>query len=92
MPLPPSPVDGAPMRKIHRYGIEFDVCPTTGGVWLDKGKLEKLIALVQAEAILASHSDRGLDRCRNDGDHADARRHDRSQPQRRSRLGDLYDF
>jgi uncharacterized protein len=92
MPLPPSPVDGAPMRKIHRYGIEFEVCPTTGGVWLDKGKLEKLIALVQAEAILASHSDRGPDRYRNDEDHAETHRHDRLPAQNRSRLADLYDF
>lgn len=44
MPLMTSPIDGAPMRQIHRYGIEFDVCPTTGGVWLDKGELEKVIS------------------------------------------------
>jgi hypothetical protein len=25
------------MRQIRRYGIELDVCPTSGGVWLDKG-------------------------------------------------------
>jgi hypothetical protein len=25
------------MRQIRRYGIEMDVCPTSGGVWLDKG-------------------------------------------------------
>jgi hypothetical protein len=35
------------MRQIVRHGIELDVCPTTGGVWLDKGELEKLIALIR---------------------------------------------
>lgn len=26
------------------HGIEVDVCPNCGGVWLDRGELEKLIA------------------------------------------------
>lgn len=46
MPLITSPIDGSPMRQIVRNGIEIDVCPTTGGIWLDKGELEKLLALV----------------------------------------------
>ena len=49
MPLLTSPIDGSPMRQINRYGIELDVCPTTGGVWLDKGELEKLMALIRQE-------------------------------------------
>jgi uncharacterized protein len=36
MPLLTSPIDGS-ARQIRRYGIELDVCPTSGGVWLDKG-------------------------------------------------------
>lgn len=47
MPLLTSPIDGSPMKQIQRYGIEIDVCPTTGGVWLDKGELEKLLAIVR---------------------------------------------
>ena len=49
MPLLTSPIDGSPMRQIHRYGIEIDVCPTSGGIWLDKGELEKLMALLREE-------------------------------------------
>ncbi len=49
MPLLTSPIDGSPMRQIHRYGIEIDVCPTSGGIWLDKGELEKILALLQEE-------------------------------------------
>ena len=47
MPLLISPIDGSPMKQINRYGIEIDVCPTTGGIWLDKGELEKLMAHIQ---------------------------------------------
>ncbi len=51
MPLLTSPIDGSPMRQISRYGIEIDVCPTTGGIWLDKGELEKLMSLLREEAL-----------------------------------------
>lgn len=50
MPLLTSPVDGSPMKQISRFGIEIDVCPTTGGVWLDKGELEKLMAMIREAA------------------------------------------
>lgn len=50
MPLLTSPVDGSPMRQINRFGIELDVCPTSGGVWLDKGELEKLIHFIKQSA------------------------------------------
>ncbi len=56
MPLLTSPIDGSPMRQINRYGIELDVCPTTGGVWLDKGELEKLMALMK-DAVNDDESD-----------------------------------
>jgi uncharacterized protein len=51
MPLLVSPIDGVtPMQQIVRNGIEIDRCPVSGGVWLDKGELEKLLTAVQ-EAI-----------------------------------------
>jgi uncharacterized protein len=56
MPLITSPIDGSPMRQIVRNGIEIDVCPTTGGIWLDKGELEKLLALL-GEAVNESDAD-----------------------------------
>jgi Zn-finger nucleic acid-binding protein len=49
MPLINSPIDGAQIRQINRHGIEFDACPETGGVWLDRGEVEKLVALVKEE-------------------------------------------
>ncbi len=90
MPLIKSPIDGAPMRQIHRYGIEFDVCPTTGGIWLDKGEFEKLIALVKEEALVEAEP-RDRRRYRDDDD--EHHRRDRhSGGRRRSRLEDLFDF
>jgi Zn-finger nucleic acid-binding protein len=51
MPLLVSPIDGqTPMQQIKRDGIEIDRCPVSGGVWLDKGELEKLLAAVQHAA------------------------------------------
>lgn len=68
MPLMTSPIDGSPMRQIHRYGIELDVCPTSGGIWLDKGELEKILHLVREDmeaemrATVQSHqSNRSFD-------------------------------
>lgn len=54
MPLLVSPIDGSPMRQIHRYGIELDVCPTSGGVWLDKGELEKILLILQEDLEAAA--------------------------------------
>lgn len=89
MPLVNSPIDGAPMRQIHRFGIEFDVCPATGGVWLDKGELEKLIALVKEDAYEESGrpSDAAKFRDRDDDDDRG-----RDGGRRRSRLTDIFDF
>ena len=92
MPLVNSPIDGAPMLQIHRFGIEFDVCPTTGGVWLDKGELEKLIALVKEEAYEErGHPNGGATfRAREDDD--DERSRGRDGGRKRSRLSDIFDF
>lgn len=50
MPLLTSPIDGTPMQHINRFGIELDICPTSGGVWLDKGEIEKLIQFIKESA------------------------------------------
>lgn len=91
MPLLTSPIDGSAMRQIRRYGVELDVCPTSGGVWLDKGELEKLIALVSDEASDAdAHRSRELDSHHDDDDDFDHQR--RRGGKRRSRFLDIFDF
>jgi len=43
MPLLMCPNDNASMQTLSRNGVEFDMCPTCRGVWLDRGELEKLM-------------------------------------------------
>ena len=61
MPLISSPIDGSPMREIERYGVKIDICQTSGGIWLDKGELEKIIMMIREEA-LQDGSAQGYDR------------------------------
>ena len=51
MPLLISPIDGSPMKEIERYGIKLDLCSTSGGIWFDKGEVEKLIHYVREETL-----------------------------------------
>lgn len=97
-----SPIDGSPMRQINRYGIEIDVCPTTGGIWLDKGELEKLIAIIKEDAMNDNSS---IGRA-NSGNHREASKHyhgddddyyDRNDHHSRkkgkmSRIAEIFDF
>ncbi len=106
MPLLTSPIDGSPMRQINRYGIEIDVCPTSGGVWLDKGELEKLMHMLQEEAA-AEQSNRPpasrahYDHDDDDWDDDDHRYHKKGyygsgkyhkKEGKMSRIMDLFDF
>ncbi len=45
MPLLMCPNCQASMQSITRTGVEFDMCPTCRGVWLDRGELEKLVTM-----------------------------------------------
>ena len=49
MPLLMCPNDNAPMQTLERSGVQFDMCPTCRGVWLDRGELDKLIERSQLE-------------------------------------------
>ena len=44
MPLLMCPNDDAPMQTMERSGVQFDMCPSCRGVWLDRGELEKLMS------------------------------------------------
>lgn len=52
MPLMTSPIDGSPMREVERYGVKMDTCTTSGGIWLDRGELEKIIMAIREEALM----------------------------------------
>ena len=38
-----SPVNGKPMVREELLGVSIDRCSESGGIWLDKGELEKLL-------------------------------------------------
>ena len=49
MPLLLCPNDNGAMQTVQRSGVEFDICPTCRGVWLDRGELEKLLAAASVD-------------------------------------------
>jgi hypothetical protein len=49
MPLLMCPNDNGAMQTLERGGVQFDMCPTCRGVWLDRGELEKLMASATEE-------------------------------------------
>lgn len=50
MPLLLCPNDNGSMTTVERGGVQFDMCSTCRGVWLDRGELEKLMAVAAEEA------------------------------------------
>ncbi len=54
MPLLMCPNDNAPMQTLDRHGVQFDMCPTCRGVWLDRGELEKLMESATDEGRAAA--------------------------------------
>lgn len=54
MPLLMCPNDNAPMQTLERSGVQFDMCPTCRGVWLDRGELEKLMEAAAGDARTAA--------------------------------------
>lgn len=49
MPLAACPECDMPMKVTNYEDVLIDVCPSCRGVWLDRGELQKIIAIVRAE-------------------------------------------
>ena len=49
MPLLMCPNDNSAMTTVERTGVQFDMCPTCRGVWLDRGEMEKLMEAARNE-------------------------------------------
>ncbi|OVE79630.1 hypothetical protein BVY02_02710 [bacterium J17] len=43
-PPRPSPITGEEMEKVLLNGVVIDRCKSSGGIWLDAGEIEQLIA------------------------------------------------
>ncbi len=83
MPLLMCPNCDGSMQTVQRAGVEFDMCPRCRGVWLDRGELEKLMALEREEAQGAhadprpySRPDHYSDHRRDHGRDGDHKRYD----------------
>ena len=89
MPLLMCPNDNAAMQTVQRAGVEFDMCPTCRGVWLDRGELEKLMnASRTGDEETRPRDAQPLRRERDDDD-----RYERRDPHHRKRRGfDLFDI
>lgn len=56
MPLLMCPNDDAAMQTMERGGVQFDMCPSCRGVWLDRGELEKLMESAARDAASVAPS------------------------------------
>lgn len=54
MPLLMCPNDNASMTTVERSGVQFDMCPSCRGVWLDRGELEKLMDAAGSETTASA--------------------------------------
>ncbi|KXK27616.1 MAG: hypothetical protein TR69_WS6001000060 [candidate division WS6 bacterium OLB20] len=78
------------MKKITKFGIEIEYCPVSGGVWLDKGELEKLLAAVKQND---SYGDENAPRIGGDDDDDYRGGSDRNRPRKReSFLSEIFDI
>jgi uncharacterized protein len=83
----------------ERRSVEIDYCPACRGVWLDRGELDKLIALeADIPATSAPPRSRRDDyRERHDHRYDDGRKHDDYRPgyqghKKKRSLFDMFDF
>lgn len=78
------PKDQAPLRSYERNGIAIERCGECGGIFLDRGELERLTA---AESAYLDRGPGEYERGRSDD-----QRHSGERRGRRGWLGDLLDF
>jgi Zn-finger nucleic acid-binding protein len=103
MPLLMCPNCDASMQAVQRASVEFDMCPQCRGVWLDRGELEKLMAMERGEVQAAPprlpdydrvrdrpRHDQGDDRPRHGHDH-DGRAYGHNGKKKRFDLFDIFD-
>lgn len=99
MPLHTSPISGEPMHRVNKLGVEIDVCPTSGGVWLDRSELEKIVALVREQEtnarsnnLLDEWSSRAPQSSQSPRYHDDYAGHKHRGKKKQSKLSELFDM
>jgi len=51
VPLLMCPNCQAGMQSLTRSGVEFDMCSSCRGVWLDRGELEKIVENARGDTV-----------------------------------------
>ena len=98
MPLLLCPNDNSSMQTVDRNGVQFDMCPTCRGVWLDRGELDKIIerGATQAPAQPAPQPYQEPNYPPQQYDkHSNQDRNNQGYPRKKRKesfLGDLFDF
>jgi hypothetical protein len=96
------PVCHVKLQMAERKGVEIDYCPQCRGIWLDRGELDKIIEKSQSENSTQErrpgyvneygnyeHEYKQHDR---DHDHDHGQHGKYGKNNKRSFLGDLFDF
>lgn len=100
------PLCKAALREVNREGVAIDVCGQCRGIWLDRGELEKLLAMARQpdESFLPAHTqtarqpqpyqgDRGMRRDYDDDDDDRHRQYGGGKHYRkRSRMESIFDI
>ena len=75
----------------ERQGVEIDYCPSCRGVWLDRGELDKLIALSGPQEPPPRGVAASPDVRRPDFEDSDFGKRQRGDYRRKSWLSDIFD-
>ena len=75
----------------ERQGVEIDYCPNCRGVWLDRGELDKLVALSGRQEPPARSATPSPEVRRPDFEDSDFGRRQRGDYRRKSWLSDIFD-
>ena len=85
------------LSMMDRQGVEIDFCPQCRGIWLDRGELDKLLALAAPVNHAASREADSFSSPRYNGDHRNNNRpnddrYDRSgEKRKKSWLNEIFD-
>ena len=92
MPLILCPNDNSSMTTVERAGVQFDMCPTCRGVWLDRGELEKLMEAERSNGARESDGRPHRDDSHRSEHHRDERDRGSYGKDRHRRHGSIFDI
>ena len=87
---------GAAMRERDRSGVKVDFCPECKGVWLDRGELDKIVAIEVGDdddddGLPARHAENARLARRDDDDDDDDRYGRRGEYRKKSKKSSFFE-